>query len=165
MFDSMVIVIGMVGGFASIVSLLIDKANLGGKYIHAVYVFAVTILASTLVISVASNKSENAVLVAEIKAISSIEYGAAKILNNAKRSTDGEQRGFILASLALLERHKSEVPDSYEAAKQFSIASGILQNLQESGTDRLYQGWRLRDASEAMESLLLGLSANSGNEN
>jgi hypothetical protein len=161
----MIIIIGLVGGVASIISLLIDKANFGGKYIHAMYVFAVTILASTLVISVALSKTENAALIAEIKEISSIEYGAAKILNNTKRSTDGEKRGFILASLALLERYKSEVPDSYETAKQFSIASGILQNLQESSTERLYQGWRLRDASEAMESLLLGLSASRSDEN
>lgn len=159
MFDNLVVIIGLVSGVATIISLLIDKANLGGKYIHAIYVFAVTILASTLTISVASSKAENEALVAEIKKISSIEYEATEILNNAKRATDGQQRGFILASLALLERHKSEVPDSYDIAKQFSVASGILQNKQESGTDRLYQGWRLTEASEAMESLLLGLSA------
>ena len=148
---------------ATIISFLIDKANIGGKYIHAAYVFVVTILASTLAISAASNKVENDALIAEIEKISSIEYEAAEVLNNSKRSTDGQQRGFIFASLALLERHKNEIPDSYELAKNFSVASGILENKQEGSIDRLYQGWRLTDAANAMESLLGGLSA--GREN
>lgn len=110
---------------------------------------------SVLVISVSASQLENKALVAKIEEISSIEYEAANVLDNSKRSTGGQQRGFIFASLSLLERHKSEVPDSYELAKNFALASGVLENKQENGPDRLYQGWRLNDASQAMESLLL----------
>lgn len=159
MFDNLVLIVGLVSGIATLISFLIDKANLGGKYIHAVYVFCVSILVSVLVISISTSQSENEALVAKIEEISSIEYEATEVLSHAKRSTDGQQRGFIFASLALLERHKSDVPDSYELAKKFALASGVLENKQENGTDRLYQGWRLDDASQAMESLLLGLAA------
>lgn len=165
LFDNVVLIIGLISGVATIISFLIDKAKVGGKYIHALYVFVVTILASTLAISIASSKADNEALIVKIEEISSIEYEAANVLKHAKRFTDGEQRGFIIASLALLERHKNEVPDSYEIAKSFSVASGIIENKQETSTERLYQGWRLRDASEAMESLLLGLSAGRNNEN
>jgi len=159
LFDNLILIVGLVSGIATLISFLIDKANIGGKYIHALYVFCVTVLASVLVISVSTSQSENEALAAKIEEISSIEYEAAQVLDNSKRSTDGQQRGFIFASLALLERHKSEVPNSYELAKKFALASGVLENKQENGTDRLYQGWRLDDASQAMESLLLGLSA------
>lgn len=159
MFNNLILIVGLVSGIATLISFLIDKANLGGKYIHATYVFCVTVLASVLVISVSASQSENEALAAKIKEISSIEYEAAEVLDNSKRSTNGQQRGFIFASLALLERHKNEVPDSYDLAKKFALASGLLENKQESGTERLYQGWRLDDASQAMESLLSGLSA------
>ena len=154
MLNNVVIIVGLVSGIATIISFLIDKANLGGKYVHSIYVCVVTILASILAISASSSKIENDQLLAKIAKISSIEYESANVLNNAERSNDGQRRGFIFASLALLERHKNEVPDSYNLAKEFAIASGVLQNKQESGTERLYQGWRLEDAANAMESLL-----------
>ena len=59
MFDNLILIVGLVSGIATLISFLIDKANLGGKYIHAAYVFCVTVLASVLVISVSTSQLEN----------------------------------------------------------------------------------------------------------
>lgn len=157
--DSLILMIGVVSGIATIISFLMEKANVRGKWVHAAYGFFVALLASVMVVSVSSSKHENEQLQEQIELITSIEYGAAAVLKNSPRSSDGERRGFIFASLAFLERHKEEVPDSYDLAKKFALASGVVENKQESGTERLYQGWKLTDAANAMHSLLKGLAA------
>ena len=95
MFDSIVVIIGLVGGIASIVSFLIDKAGYGGKFVHAIYVFFVALLASFFVYESSETKAKNQALTQEIQLITSIEYEAAQILKNSNRSNDGSKRGFI----------------------------------------------------------------------
>ena len=163
MFDNLVVVISLVSGIATIISFLINKAGFGNRFVHSAYVLVVTALSAVLALTAQEAKLEREYLKAHIELISSIEYEAAEVLNNTPRRTDGQQRGFIFAALSFLERHKDEVPDSYERATQFALASGVIENRQEDGMQRLYQSWRLSDASSAMESLLKGLSA--GREN
>ena len=159
MFDSMVVTVGLVSGIATVVSLLIDKAGYGTRKYHAAYVFFVVLLASFFTYDSMESKAKNKDLEAKIELITSIEYRASQVLKNTERSSEGEKRGFIFATLTFLERNKDAVPDTYSLARQFAVASGLVENVQDSGVERLYQTWRLKDASDAMESLLNGLSA------
>ncbi|KPG94606.1 hypothetical protein [Pseudomonas sp. RIT-PI-r] len=159
MYDNVIVTIGLVSGVATIISLLIDKAGYGTKKYHAAYVFFVAVLASFFSYDSLEAKAKNQELQARIELITTIEYRAGQVLDNTARTSEGEKRGFVFAALAFLERNKDSVPDSYALARQFAVASGVLENKQEGGVERLHQTWRLRDASDAMESLLNGLSA------
>lgn len=164
MFDNLIAVVGFASGIASLIGYLIDRAGFRSRWVHAFYTFVVVVAASTFMYQIAESKAQNAALGKRIEVITSIEYKASQVLKNAKQSTDGEKRGFILASLAFLERNKDAVPDSYALARQFALASGVLENKQDNGLDRLHQSWSLRDAADAMNSLLNGISAGNAYE-
>ena len=56
------------------------------------------------------------------------------------------------------------MPDTYDMARTFAISSGLLENKQADGMERLYQGWALIDGADAMESLLKGLAGSAYSE-
>lgn len=156
--DQLVIVISLVSGAATIIGFLLERANVRGKWIHAGYGFFIAVFASVLVANYASFSSEQESLKLKIGELTSIQYQAAAVLKHTPKTFEGEKRGFMFASLAFLETHRKEIPDTYEMAKQFAVSSGVLQNEQSDGMKRLYQGWALSDGANAMESLLLGLA-------
>ncbi|WP_297807344.1 hypothetical protein [uncultured Methylophaga sp.] len=157
--EQLVLVIGLISGAATIISFLMEKAGVRGNWVHAAYGFFIALFASVLVANFASFSAEQEVLKKQITQLTSIQYQAAKILKYTPRNNDGERRGFMFAGLSFLESHKAELPDTYDMARQFSISSGILENKQEDGSERLYQGWALIDGANAMESLLKGVAA------
>ncbi|WP_375056686.1 hypothetical protein [Zobellella sp. DQSA1] len=98
---------------------------------------------------------------AELK---SIECQAGEIIKNSSRGNDGERRGFVIASIAMLERFKEEQPDAYSMAKEVAVFNGVLINEQEDGVKHLHRGRALTDGANAMEVLLKGLAGGAENE-
>ena len=154
----LILVVSLVSGVTTIISFLLEKANIRGAWVHAAYGFFIALFATVLVSVSFSHSSEKLMLEQEIVNLTSIQIQAANILLHTPKVGDGERRGFMFASLSFLESHKSKMPDTYEMARQFAVSSGVLENQQESGMDRLYQGWALEDGADAMESLLKGIA-------
>jgi hypothetical protein len=160
----LVIVIGLISGVATIISFLLEKANIRGNYVHAAYGFFIALFASVLVANFTSHTSEKSALEEQINKLTNIQFQAANILTHTPRSNAGEKRGFMFASLSFLESHKKEMPDTYELARKFALSSGVIENKQEDGVQRLHQGWALNDGADAMESLLHGIAGSSYNK-
>lgn len=147
--------IGFAGGVASIFSYILqlkkDRSNVG-HFFYVVFVFL-------FIIAVIHTASINNKYEKRIEQLLSVEHQANNILEHTKCGTEGEQRGFILTGLVFLEQFKEVIPDSYALAKESAISSGVLKYRKESATERLYEGWSLGDCSQAIESLIKGLSA------
>ncbi len=156
--NQLVIVIGLISGVATIISFLLEKANIRGNWIHAAYGFFIALFASILVANFTFHTSEKAALEEQINKLTNIQFQAANILTHTPRMNEGEKRGFMFASLSFLESHRKEMPDTYDLARQFALSSGVLENRQQDGVQRLHQGWALNDGAEAMESLLHGIA-------
>lgn len=156
--DSLVLVIGLVSGAATIISFLIERAGIRGKWIHAAYGLFIALFASVLVATHITSSAEHKALNERIAQLTAIQVQAARLLESAPRGNDGERRGFIFASLAFLEQHKSELPDTYEMARAFAVSSGVLENKQSDGMQRLYHGWAMEDGANAMSALLEGIA-------
>lgn len=159
MFDNAVLTLSVISGFASIASYFMASGSVGARLGRAGYVLFVALVIALFAHNQSESTAKNRELQAQLDLITTIEYRAAQVLKNTPRSSDGEKRGFVFASLAFLERNKDTVPDAYSLAREYAVASGLLTNDQEDGVKRTQQSWRLRDASDAMESLLNGLSA------
>ncbi|WP_044497635.1 hypothetical protein [Pseudomonas saudimassiliensis] len=162
--DNLTITIGIIGGLASIISYLMQLAGVKSKLIHVSYALILVSITAFFIYDSASVEAKNKLLESQVAELKSIEYQAAKILKNSSRGNDGERRGFMLASLAMLEKFKGEQPDTYSMAKEFAIASGVLINEQEDGVKRLQQRWALTDGAHAMEALLKGLAGGAEKE-
>lgn len=156
--QSLVVIVGLISGAATIISFLMEKANVRGNWVHAAYGFFIALFASILALNFSSHATEKARLEHQISELKSIQVRAAKILQHTPRSDEAERRGFMFASLSFLEAHKAEMPDTYNMAREFAKSSGILANEQDDGMKRLYQSWALRDSADAMASLLKGIA-------
>jgi hypothetical protein len=97
--QNFVVIVGVVGSFASILSLLIPRDGMRGKLLHAAYVFVITCIAS---IAVFQER--------QIASMRSIEQDATELISRADMMTP---EGFIQATLAFLEKHREEFPDAY----------------------------------------------------
>lgn len=159
--QDMIITLGIIGSVASIVSYLMEVAQIRSKLLHICYGVILVVITAYFVNGASTAESEKKMLSLQVAELRSIEYQAMNILSNVPRSNDGERRGFMFASLAMLEKFKDEQPDTYSMAKEFALSSGLLVNEQEDGMQRLYQGWALIDAVDAMHSLLKGLAGGS----
>ncbi|UVN46227.1 hypothetical protein [Pseudomonas mosselii] len=159
MFDSAFLTLSIISCFASILSFFMASGSLGARIGRAFYVLFVAVVIAFFSYDQFESKEKNQKLQAQLDLITTIEYRAAQVLKNTPRSSDGEKRGFIFTSLIFLERNKDIVPDAYSLAREYAVASGVLMNEQEDGMKRFHQSLRLADASDAMESLLNGLSA------
>jgi hypothetical protein len=139
--------IGFAGGVASLITLFVSAPSWRSRVVHAIYVLAITVLAGAYI----AHQSR-------ITELTSVEHEARVLFESADLSSDGSTRGFILASLSFMEKHKARFPDTYEHAKQLAVNSGVLASKQEMATERLYQSWKLADVGAAMRSLLQGLA-------
>ncbi|GAA6186428.1 hypothetical protein [Aliiglaciecola sp. NS0011-25] len=162
--QNLIITVGIIGSIASIISYLMQLAGVKSKLIHVAYVIFIVLITSFFINYSATVKAEKDLLQLQVSELKSIEYQSAKILKNSPRYTEGDKRGFMFASLAMLEKFKNDQPDAYQMAREFAISSGVLVNEQEDGMKRLYQGWALNDGAEAMESLLKGLAGAAATE-
>ena len=113
---------------------------------HAIYGLCITVLAA-LAIHYQTRLSK----------ISKIE-NQAKALLRSQETDQTDSRGFILAALSFLEKHKDTMPDTYKRAAQFAENSGVLDNKQDDAVERLHQSWCLQDGASAMKQLLIGIA-------
>ncbi|AMJ98805.1 hypothetical protein [Alteromonas macleodii] len=160
-----IVLLGVLGSVASIVSLLISGSSIKSKLVHAGYGFLlVVVVGATFIfnqekindIQIAEHKAE--MLENQIKDMNSIKAGATAILEskgNYSTSDVGENRGFILTSFAFMEKHKDEFPESFEIAKKL-IIDGL--KITQSAGDH-YESKRMRDGADAMRKMLQGIAA------
>lgn len=145
--DSFVTVVGLVSSIAGIVALLLPAQGWRQRAIHVVYGMSISILASR-----ALNYQS------KIRAMSAIEKQAAILLETTDFGDGASARGFILASLSFLEKHRAELPETYLRASKLAENSGVLVNKQDDGMARLYQGWSMIEAAGAMKQLVRGIA-------
>lgn len=84
---------------------------------------------------------------------------ARKLIESSDLTTDGSRRGFMLASLAFIEKYKDRFPETFSRAKALCDNVGVTESKQQDGVERLHQSWRLEDGSTAMKYLITGLAA------
>lgn len=145
--DSFIAVVGLVSGIAGVIALLLPAQGWRQRAIHVVYGLSIAVLAS-----LALNYQS------KIRTMSAIERQAAVLLKTTDFSDGASARGYILASLSFLEKHKATLPDTYERASKLAENSGVLVNKQNDGMDRLYQGWSMIEAASAMRELVRGIA-------
>ncbi|TFV48269.1 hypothetical protein [Bradyrhizobium niftali] len=99
-----VIVIGVVGSVASIISLLLPIEIFKTRYYHAAYLFAVAILAGIATYEATKYARLNDIAIASERLA-------------ADRASGYTSRGYVNAVLAFLEKNKDLFPDTYARAQ------------------------------------------------
>ncbi len=148
--NSIVLTIGVIGSVASIIGLLLGANGFKERLIHAIYGFIISILASGFVYYQNS-----------LAEITKIEKQATNLMQNNSKESIGSKRGFILATLAFLEKNKLNYPDTYKMAKQLAFNVDILNSKEDDTIESINQGRQLSDVADAMEKLLEGISGKS----
>ena len=130
-------VIGAVSGIAGIAGLFISLPNLRSRIVHFVYCAAVAAISSTAIYYFSLYQATQ-------------EFDK-QIWGLLSSEAENNNRGLMLASLALLERNKERFPDTYIAAKQLCEAAGLTGK--EAGISTI-------EGAHAMAALLRGLAKN-----
>jgi hypothetical protein len=164
-----IILIGIVGSVASIVSLFLAKPDLKSRVIHAAYSLFIVIIAGSAVVYNGSvlqrlekANSETQQLQEKLFIFQSRTLEAKKLLDaRGYSSTDdtGKNRGFILAGFSFLEKNRLLFPDMYELVKKMSDGAKITQFSGNIATQEYYdEKHRMADAAEAMAGILRGIA-------
>lgn len=132
-----IIVLGLVGSIASVVGVYLAAPNPRSRIIHAIYGFVFVILSGYLVYYYQRDSE-----------VVKLESGIERLFKSTEHGKD--DRGFMLASLALLEKHKDRFPETFAAAKQLCVESGLTG--EPKGSLNVYDG------SHAMSTLLRALA-------
>jgi hypothetical protein len=132
-----IIVLGIVGSIASVIGVYLAAPNPRSRFIHAIYGFLFVVLSGYLVHYYQRDAE-----------VASLEIGIERLFDSTKYSQN--DRGFMLASLALLEKHKERFPETYSAAKQLCLESGVTG--EPKGKLSVYDG------AHAMHTLLKALA-------
>ena len=116
--------LSIVGSIASIVSVSIAAPTTRSRFIHIVYALVLTAVVGLSMQRLAEAKGREEALQARITRMSALEVQPKNLLAAypyTSTSDVGENRGFILAGLAFLEKNKQEFPDIYGIAKQLAV--------------------------------------------
>lgn len=108
-----IIVIGLVGSVASIVGIALALPNWKSRALHAAYGLSITVLSAGV-----------AHYYTKLSQAQDFEIQARKLLD--KTEFQGDDRAVMLAGLAFLEKHREEFPETYNAARDLCISSGVL---------------------------------------
>lgn len=147
-----IVTIGVIGSIASIIGLLTQGKDWKSRVVHALYFFFIAVLSSGFVFYKTT-----------LSEVTKIERQAEQLLESASElRTDGDRRGFILATMAFLEKNKNQYPETFSIAKDTVQALGVNRSEESSGVERLYQEWRLEDGADTMRSLLKGIAVGAG---
>lgn len=134
-----IIVLGVVGSIASLIGVYLAAPNPRSRAIHAIYGFLFVVLSGYLVYYYQRDAE-----------VASLEAGIERLFDSTQYGQN--ERGFMLASLALLEKHKERFPETYSAARQLCLESGVTGEPQ--GKLSVYEG------AHAMNTLLRALAPN-----
>lgn len=133
----LIVVLGIVGSIASIIGVYLAAPNPSSRIIHAIYGFLFVVLSGYLVHYYQRDAE-----------VARLELGIERLFESTQYGKD--ERGFMLASLALLEKHKERFPETYSAARQLCVESGLTG--EPKGQLSVYDG------SHAMYTLLKALA-------
>jgi hypothetical protein len=128
-------IIGAVSGVAGVAGLFISLPNTRSRLIHFIYCASIAAVSGTAIFYY--SKYEAGV---------QLQKSAYDLVES---SATNDPRGFMLASLALLERNKEQFPEMYASAKQLCVEAGLTGK---SASISAAEG------SSAMYSLLRGIS-------
>lgn len=134
-----IIVLGVVGSIASLIGVYLAAPNPRSRAIHAIYGFLFVVLSGYLVYYYQRDAE-----------VASLEAGIERLFDSTQYGQN--ERGFMLASLALLEKHKERFPETYSAARQLCLESGVTGV--PKGRLSVYEG------AHAMNTLLRALAPN-----
>lgn len=132
-----IIVLGVLGSVASLIGVYLAAPNPRSRIIHGIYGFLFVVLSGYLVYYYQRDSE-----------VASLEVGISRLFENTQYGQN--ERGFMLASLALLEKHKQRFPETYAAAKQLCIEAGLTG--EPKGRMDVYEG------AHAMNTLLRALA-------
>lgn len=153
--------IGVVGTVASLCSLLISQPNWKSRTIHLVY-------SAALVLVIYLMTSRSAEISAELKTtqqklvlIESIQHQAAGLLPTIpfSSSDDGTNRGTVLKVLSFLEKHKSELPETYGIVKKLADGAGLTEGAKPYLQGGKEQSESLEQAAKGVRAIVEGLAA------
>src|SRR5450631_397635 len=132
-----IILIGIVGSVASIVSLFVAKPDVKSRVIHVAYSLLVVIITSAAVIfngavlqRLETANSETHQLQEKLLIFQSRTSEARKLLDaRGYSSTDdtGRNRGFILSGLSFLEKNRLLFPDTYDLVKKMADGAKVTE--------------------------------------
>ena len=132
-----IVVLGVVASIASIIGVYLAAPNPKSRIVHAIY-GALFVVLSGYLVHYYQRDAE----------VAKLENGIERLFQSTQYGQD--ERGFMLASLALLEKHKERFPDTYAAAKQLCVESGV------TGEPKAHLS--VYDGSHAMHTLLKALA-------
>ena len=95
---------------------------------------------------------------AQLDEMGQIEREAQKLIATADLSSDGSQRGLMLAAIAFLEKYRARLPVTFDLAVKLANNVGVTTSEQDDAVARLHQTWRLGDGAQAMKQLLAGVA-------
>ena len=128
-------IIGAVSGVAGLAGLFIALPSAKSRIIHFIYCAAIACISGSAIFYYSKYQS-------------GLEFQRSAY-ELVESSANNDSRGFMLATLALLERNKAEFPETYASAKQLCIEAGLTGKPASIST---------ADGARAMYSLLRGLS-------
>jgi hypothetical protein len=153
--------IAVVGAAASLCSLLIAEPTLRSRLVHVTYsaVIVIVIFIMTSRSAVVSTQLEDAAR--RLALIESIQQQADALLRTVPSSTSspGENRGTLLKVISFLEKHRSELPDTYALVRNLAEGVGLTASAKpyfEGGSE---QRESLAQAGTAVRAILEGLAA------
>jgi hypothetical protein len=103
--DNVVVTVGLVSGVLAILAFFLPTQGTRPRAWHAAYVLIATILTATVVTQAH-----------RLSRMESVSRAADQML--ADREMEYGYRGFVLASLAFLEKNRDLYPESYARAKE-----------------------------------------------
>lgn len=140
-----------IGGLAGLVTLWNSAEGWKRKLVQIVSLLVMV----SAIYTVTSMRTELAEKNAEIERRASIERQAATMLSN--KTMKYTHAGFIAASLAFLEKHKSDFPDTYARAILICENTGCFESPNKR-KDRLEHGWDAIAVASQMAGVLRGIA-------
>lgn len=154
----MLAALGIVGTIASLVSLLIAAPTARSRLVHVVYALFITALA----LGMASYQKKASDAEQRVVEMRKIEREASALLSGFDFTTSGSMSGFMLAALSFLEKHKAELPDTYQRAQTLCENTGCLKASNGDYNSSMEHFRDLQDASSAMKYLVQGIAKSEG---
>jgi len=158
------ILLGIIGGVSSIVSLLLAAPNMKSRIFHGVYGFLLTVLVGSAFIFNQTTQEQLNTANLELQHLHSIKNGASQLAESYSFTSDvGKNRGFIISSFIFLEKNQSEFPKAFQIAEKLVINGlNITSSSGEIGSGGSYdERKRMEDGAETMRALLRGLATGS----
>lgn len=136
---NIIVAIGLVGSIASIVGIALAVPTWKSRALHIIYGLSITALSGGLAhYYTATSQAYD------------FEIQARKILNQTEFQHD--DRAVMLAGLAFLEKHKSDFPETFTAAKELCVSAGVV------GSDKSDKYLSTADGARAIKGMLEGLA-------